>query len=146
MPDGIKPLPEPMLTYKQCGLVAITQGQFHIKCSWYNYENEIEIMLFKIQLHLRDQWVNCLIRHDTAIAFSERWCLETMRILLQLQRDYGSGIIQQEVRWLPQWGILALKVPWNRSLTAKWNLWQNIVPIFAVSTATGGNRDKHYSI
>ena len=53
--DGIKPLPEPMLTYKQCGLVAITQGQFKIKCSCYDYENEIEIMLFKLQLHFRDQ-------------------------------------------------------------------------------------------
>ena len=31
LPDGTKPLPESMLTYHKYGLVAITQGLFHIK-------------------------------------------------------------------------------------------------------------------
>ena len=35
LPDGTKPLPEPMLTYHQSGLVAFTQWQFHTKCSIY---------------------------------------------------------------------------------------------------------------
>ena len=33
LPDGTKPLPEPMLTNLQQGLVAFTGGQFHRKCS-----------------------------------------------------------------------------------------------------------------
>ena len=28
LPDGTKPLPEPVLTYHQMGLVAISSGQF----------------------------------------------------------------------------------------------------------------------
>ena len=35
LPDGTKPLPEPMLTYHQSGLVAFTWRQFHTKCSIY---------------------------------------------------------------------------------------------------------------
>ena len=32
VPDGTKPLPEPILTYHQWGPVVITWGQFHIIC------------------------------------------------------------------------------------------------------------------
>ena len=35
LPDGIKPLPEPMLTYHQWGLAAFTWGKFDRKSSWY---------------------------------------------------------------------------------------------------------------
>ena len=35
LPDGTKPLPEPMLTYHQSGPVAFTWGQFPMKCSIY---------------------------------------------------------------------------------------------------------------
>ena len=36
MPDGTKPLPEPMLTYHQWSFVAFTWRWFHKKCSWMN--------------------------------------------------------------------------------------------------------------
>ena len=35
LPDGTKPLPEPMLTYHHWSLVAFTWEQFHMKCSRY---------------------------------------------------------------------------------------------------------------
>ena len=35
LPDGTKPLPEPMLTNHQSGLLAFTKGKFHKKCSRY---------------------------------------------------------------------------------------------------------------
>ena len=35
LPDGTKPLPEPMLTYHQSGLVTFTCGHFRTKCSIY---------------------------------------------------------------------------------------------------------------
>ena len=39
MPNGTKPLPEPMLTYHQYDHVAFTWGQFHWKCSKYQSLN-----------------------------------------------------------------------------------------------------------
>ena len=35
LPDGTKPLPEPMLTHHQCGSVALTQDQLHMNCLRY---------------------------------------------------------------------------------------------------------------
>ena len=102
------------LGYHLCGSVTSNSGQFWILISMpkMRYTSKIAVTSFRIQ------WVKCLIRQDTALAFSEPWRLETMRILLQLQRDYGNGIIQQEVRRLPQRGKLALKVPWNGSVSS----------------------------
>ena len=34
LPDGTKPLPEPMLIYHQMVSVAYAKEQFHKKCSW----------------------------------------------------------------------------------------------------------------
>ena len=60
LPDGTKPLPEPMLTYHQSSPVAFTWGQFHTKCSiypWHEFENH----QFKVTATFpRGQWVNSL--------------------------------------------------------------------------------------
>ena len=56
--DSTKPLPEPMMTNHQLGLVAFIWGQFHKKSSrylWSDFENH----LFKISTASpRGQWVN----------------------------------------------------------------------------------------
>ena len=49
VPDSTKPLPGPMLTYHQWGLVAFTWGQFHEKCSRYL---SLAIIDLRLQLHL----------------------------------------------------------------------------------------------
>ena len=55
-PDGIKPLPEPMLTNHQWGLGAFTEKQFHRECP--RYQNH----KFKITATSpRGQWVNHIV-------------------------------------------------------------------------------------
>ena len=58
LPDGTKPLPEPMLTYHQRGSVAFSSEQFHRKCSRYQFVKQIWIYNFKIiSTFSRGQWV-----------------------------------------------------------------------------------------
>ena len=58
LPDGTKPLPEPMLTYHQEGPVAFTWVQFYQRyLSHQSFENYLSKILFKSP---RDQWVNIL--------------------------------------------------------------------------------------
>ena len=60
LPDGTKPLPEPMLTNHQCGVVAFTWGQFHRKCSVYS--SLVWVRKLLIYDHsCRGQWVQILI-------------------------------------------------------------------------------------
>ena len=40
--DGTRPLLEPTLTNDKCGLVVLTLGQFHKKCSKYLLDNDFE--------------------------------------------------------------------------------------------------------
>ena len=52
LPDGTKPLPEPMLTNHQWGLVAFTRGQFCRKCP--NYLSSIWVLKIdnsRLQMH-----------------------------------------------------------------------------------------------
>ena len=66
LPDGTKPLPEPMLTYHQWSLVAFTWGQFHMKCSRYLPLTWVWKSLFKItSASPRDQWVKQLPNSGT---------------------------------------------------------------------------------
>ena len=52
LPDGTKPLPKPMLTYHQWGLVGFTLGNF--KCSWHHKL----CYTFKVRdTYPREQWV-----------------------------------------------------------------------------------------
>ena len=54
LPEGTKPLPEPMLTNHQWGLMAFTSRQFHWKCTRFEFENNY----FKITAASpRGQWV-----------------------------------------------------------------------------------------
>ena len=53
LPDGTKPLPEPMLTNHKWGLVAFTWGQFHGKCSRYlSFVWLWKMINLRLQLHL----------------------------------------------------------------------------------------------
>ena len=53
LPDGTKPLPEPMLTDNQWGIVAFTWGQFHNKYSRLSILNmSLKITYLKLQPHL----------------------------------------------------------------------------------------------
>ena len=61
LPDGTKPLPEPMLTYDWWGSVALTLDQFHRRCSRYQLVKWIWTLCFTItSTSLRGQWVNTL--------------------------------------------------------------------------------------
>ena len=45
LPDGTKPLPEPVLTYHQSGPVAFTWGQFHMKLlNIFNLDTSLKII------------------------------------------------------------------------------------------------------
>ena len=48
LPDGTKPLLEPMWTDRQWGLVAFTKGQFRMKCPRYLYLIWVWILLIKL--------------------------------------------------------------------------------------------------
>ena len=53
LPDGSKPLPEPMLTSPQWSSVAFNWDQLHSKCSrYYSLRMALKIMLLKLLPHL----------------------------------------------------------------------------------------------
>ena len=52
VPDGTKPLPEPMLTYHQWGPVTFTWGYHHWICEISILDMSLKITDFKIQPHL----------------------------------------------------------------------------------------------
>ena len=60
LPDGTKPLPKPMLTNNQWGLVEFTLGLFHRNCSRYlSLTFDFEKYSFKITAASpRVQWIN----------------------------------------------------------------------------------------
>ena len=62
LPDGTKPLPQPMLTYHQRGSVAFSWEQFHRKCSRYQFVKWVWNYNFLkiISTFPRDQWVNSM--------------------------------------------------------------------------------------
>ena len=61
LPVGTKPLPKPMLTNHQWGLVPFTWGQFHRKYSRYKLDICLKITNLRLQTHL--QGTNELISH-----------------------------------------------------------------------------------
>ena len=65
LPNGTKPLPEPMLTYHQWGLMAFTWGQFYRKCSMHLSILDMSLKItYKLSMITiispRSQWVNPL--------------------------------------------------------------------------------------
>ena len=59
LPDGTKPLPEPMLTNHQLSLVISTWGHFQRKFSWYYPWYEFEKDKSKMTAtSSKGQWVN----------------------------------------------------------------------------------------
>ena len=56
LPDGTKPLPEPMLTYHQKGLVGVrwdsSEGNFTIDTSANSHKNELENYISKFVLQI----------------------------------------------------------------------------------------------
>ena len=59
LPDGTKPLPEPMLTYHQWVSMAMTWDQFHMNYLRYQFIKRVsEIHMWNYSHIPRDQWVN----------------------------------------------------------------------------------------
>ena len=69
LPDGTKPLPKPMLTYHQCGPLAIIPGQYLFEYSRYQ-SVVLEISHLRSDNHIsQDQWVkaNGIIMLDSRL-------------------------------------------------------------------------------
>ena len=58
LPDGTKPLPEPMLTYSKYGPVTFIKGQLHQRCTSHQSQKSASICLNKISFKSpRGRWV-----------------------------------------------------------------------------------------
>ena len=80
LPDGTKPLSEPMLTDHQQSPVTFILGLFHKRCLNHQSPNLFENCMFKFPLKSpRDQWVNCAWLHQaitpTYVASSSVKCI-----------------------------------------------------------------------
>ena len=84
MPDGIKPLPETMLTSHQRGSVAVTREQFHSECPSYYSVYELGNHAFKLNPRLPEaSELTYLNIHSHAI-----WRITSKR----LQRIYYRSV------------------------------------------------------
>ena len=82
LPDGNKPLPEPMLTYHQWGQVAFFQGQFHMNCWKIEFMKWVWKLLFWNYSHFSQVPISWLKLKKTI-------CLYGYLIILYLGRLTG---------------------------------------------------------
>ena len=91
LPDGTKPLPEPMLTYHQQGSVAFIWGHHHRRFEDTHQWSKIENYTYKITLsYTGGQWVNMHIEllHDIMT------CLDwTLLVLISFKRNINLRLI-----------------------------------------------------
>ena len=96
LPDGTKPLPEPMLINHQSGIVAFSLGEFHKKCSRYLSLNEFENHHSKITAGCPKELINETVMHF-------RWFLKTEHshaTEVYLQRNTNESIFAGAIPWL----------------------------------------------
>ena len=101
LPDGTKPLPEPMLTYHQRGSVALSWEQFHRKCSRYQFVKLVWNYNFKIiSTFPRGQWVkycNSLQSISNCMFFSLRcWGHKKAN---NLQGTFSNALFWKKISW-----------------------------------------------
>ena len=86
LPDGTKPLPEPMLTHLQWGLVAFIWGQFHKRyLSHHSLKLAWKLLKIKLKSH-RGQWVkttllqSCSYTNGISSSNSTKWGFYIMNL------------------------------------------------------------------
>ena len=82
LPDGTKPLPEPMLANHQWGLLAFTLGQSHINCSRYLSRRVINIVCLNIECDcccVLCLYASCVCTSLFDILYSKYLTINTLR-------------------------------------------------------------------
>ena len=99
LPDGNKPLPEPMLTDHQWSPVTFILGQFHNRClnhqHWSPFENYMSKLSFNFP---RGQWVNeiiCNSSHSSiwAVIQSSPYHVASVQHYVKLWLMYRGGCV-----------------------------------------------------
>ena len=111
LPDGIKSLPEPMLTNHQWDLVAFSQGQFHRKWSRYISPYDFEIIILRLLPHLPA--ANEIIQIQLGLIIT--WCTITGESIKHLN---GEGNTQVKI-----WILKSHHIPCPHRLAMRCLLW-----------------------
>ena len=121
LPDGTKPLPEPMLTYPHWGILTFTRGQFHYRYLSNQSTKLVWKLLIQNFIHTSQGRMSSSLIHGSSWSV---WCKTHQESLQLTPREFKSSMDLQSHSYelCEGWSYtLKTSVKWSPLLTPFYN-------------------------